>query len=96
MIALSGITLYKSFSIPITLCKGFPSLLLYSEYNSLSSESVTTNLVVVEPASIPIKQSPLKFAKSPLGTLSLLCLDLNSSYSESVTKSGLIGLDVLS
>ena len=50
--------LYNFFSIEITLFKGFPSLLPYREYNKFPSLSINANFVVVEPASIPKKQSP--------------------------------------
>ena len=53
----------------------------YREYRRAPSLSIKTSFVVVEPASIPIKASPLYVFKSFLSTLSLLCLSLNSSKS---------------
>ena len=69
------------------ITKGAPDVLLErcktqissNEYNRVPSLSITTSFVVVEPASIPIKQSPLKFFKVPFFTVSFSCLFLNSS-----------------
>jgi len=78
------------------LSNGFPSLLLYEEYSNTPSLSVTTNFDVVEPASIPIKQSPLCSDKGFFSTLSFSCLALNSSYSTFVLNNGCNGCVVVS
>ena len=78
------------------LSNGFPSLLLYEEYNNVPSLSITTNLEVVEPASSPIKQSPLCSDNGFFATLSFSCLFLNSSYSTFVVNNGFNGCVVVS
>ena len=62
----------------------------------MPSSDITTNFVVVEPASIPKKQFPLNVLKSALLTLSFSWRFLNSSYSASIEKSGFNGLEVSS
>jgi len=58
--------------------------------------SINTNFVVVEPASIPTKQSPLYVSKSKVSTFALSCLSLNSLYSTSFLNNGSIGFVVVS
>jgi hypothetical protein len=70
--------LYIFLSIEITLFKGLPLLFSYKEYKRFPSPSIKTNLVVVDPASIPTKQFPENVFKSFSGTVVLSCLSLNS------------------
>ena len=78
MCAVFGISLYNFFSIFSTLLSGLPSLLSYKEYNNSLSLFINTSFVVVEPASIPTKQSPLNSDRLCLGTLFLSCRFINS------------------
>lgn len=71
-------------------------MLLYDEYNNFPSLSIKAIFDVVEPASIPRKQSPLCSARGFFSTLSFSCLCLNSSYSIFVLNSGSNGLDAVS
>ena len=96
MTASCGNTEYNSFNISITLSSGLPSLLLYAEYSNVPSLSVNTNFDVVEPASIPTKQSPLCSDNGFFGTCAFACLFLNSSYSTFVVNSGFKGSVVVS
>ena len=63
----------------------------YKEYKRFPSLSIKTSFVVVEPASIPKKQSPSYVLNSFLETLSLSCLSLNCLYSSSVVNKGFKG-----
>ena len=58
--------------------------------------SITANFVVVEPASIPIKQSPSKFLSSRFFTVAFWCLLSKFLYSSSFSKRGSKGWVVLS
>ena len=69
---------------------------MYDEYSSAPSLSVNTIFDVVEPASIPTKQSPLCSDNVFFGTCAFACLFLNSSYSTFVVNRGFSGSVVVS
>ena len=71
-------------------------MFLYIEYKRLPSLSISASFVVVDPASIPIKQSPEKSFKDFLLTFDVECLCLKASYSASIEKSGGKGFVVVS
>ena len=71
-------------------------MLPYKENSRLPSISINASFVVVEPASIPIKQSPSKSFSSRFFTVAFSCLCTNSLYSVSFSNNGSSGLVVVS